>query len=251
MIRGVVSVVRNRLESCGGCGGGLRKGFTLVELLVVIAVIALLAALVLPALVRAKEAGRGAVCKNNLRQIGLASTTYSLDNKGRLPYFLDWLYVRSGDLTTGRLYPYLKNKPVYLCPTDKLALASNQRLPSPPTSPIFGNTSFTRDYSYAMNCGLCHEGDPAKFLAPSRTLTFMEADLARNDYSGQVGPSMAARALSTRHNDHGHLVFGDLHLESLNTAITDRLERSKRFWFPTADMSGPGGFSFNFNLPDP
>jgi len=228
-----------------------RQGFTLIELLVVIAVIAVLTAMLLPALRGAKEAGRAAACTGNLRQLGLASATYSLDNKGRFPFFLDWLYVMPGDLTTGRLYPYLKTKPVYLCPTDKLALASNKRLPPLPTSPMFGSSAFPRDYSYAMNCGLCHEGDPAKFLAPTRTLAFMEADLARNDYSGQVGPSLAARAISTRHNGRGHLVFGDLHLETVNAATADHLERSKLFWFPTADMSGPGGFNFNLNLPDP
>ncbi|MGH7970731.1 MAG: type II secretion system protein [Limisphaerales bacterium] len=228
-----------------------RQGFTLIELLVVIAVIAILASLLLPGLTRAKEAGRAASCKNNLRQLGLASATYALDNKGAFPSFRDWLYVRPGDLTTGRLFPYLRTKAVYLCPTDKIALSSNQRMPTPPTGPMFGNSSYPRDYSYAMNCGLCHESDPSKFLLPTRTLTYMEADLARNDYSGQVGPSFATRALSTRHNGRGHLVFGDLHLETVNVALADRLERSKRFWFPTSDMSGPGGFSFNLNLPDP
>ena len=79
----------------------------------------------------------------------------------------------------------------------------------------------------------------------------MEADLARNDYSGQVGPAIATRALSTRHSKRGHLVFGDLHLEIVNTITADRLERSKSFWFPTSEMSGPGGASFDFNLPEP
>ena len=227
------------------------KGFTLIELLVVIAVIAILASLLLPVLARAKEAGRAASCKSNLHQLGLASATYALDNKGPFPSFRDWLYVRPGDLTTGRLYPYLKAKEVYLCPTDKLALSSNQRMPTSPSGPMFGNSSYPRNYSYAMNCGLCHESDPSKFLLPTKTLTYMEADLARNDYSGQVGPSFATRALSTRHNGRGHLVFGDLHLETVNTALADRLERSKRFWFPTTDMSGPGGFNLNLNLPDP
>ena len=63
--------------------------FTLVELLVVIAVISILAALLLPVLRRAKEAGRSASCLNNTRQLGLAAATYSLDNKGQVPYFLN------------------------------------------------------------------------------------------------------------------------------------------------------------------
>jgi hypothetical protein len=79
----------------------------------------------------------------------------------------------------------------------------------------------------------------------------MEPDLARNDYSGQVGPAIATQALSTRHNNRGHLVFCDMHLQRVNAATTQKLERSKVFWFPTSDMSGVGGMVFGANLPDP
>ena len=228
-----------------------RLAFTLIELLVVIAVISLLAALLLPTLSRAKEAGRATACKNNLRQLTLGAATYALDNNGRLPYFLTWLTTRPGDLTSGLLFPYLKTSRVYLCPTDQLLLGSGANLPQAPSSPIFAGQLHLRNYSYAMNCGLCHEGDTSKFLEPVRTLLFMEADLARNDYSGQVGPSIATRALSTRHNLHGHLVFADLHLESVNTRVATQLERSKRFWFPTLDSSGPGGMAMGAGLTDP
>jgi len=228
------------------------SGFTLIELLVVIALVAMLSAMLLPSFSGAKEASRAACCKSNLRQISVASSTYTLDYRGRLPYFLDWLYDnRPGDLTTGQLYPYLKNKVVYLCPTDKIALGSGKRMPNAPTAPIFGRSQAKRDYSYAMNCGLCHVSDTSRFLAPARTLLFMEAELASNDYSGQVGPSVGSRSLAARHARRGHLMFSDFHVETVTASRALKLERSKRFWFPTANTSGPGGINFGGDLPEP
>ena len=64
-------------------------GFTLIELLVVIWSIAILAALLLPALSRAKSAGRKAVCQSNLHQIGLALRMY-VDDVGKYPPIMQW-----------------------------------------------------------------------------------------------------------------------------------------------------------------
>ena len=65
-----------------------KTGFTLIELLVVVAIIAILAAMLLPALARARERARMAVCMSNLKQISLAIELYTNDYDGYLPLTL-------------------------------------------------------------------------------------------------------------------------------------------------------------------
>ncbi len=92
-----------------------RQAFSLVELLVVVAIVALLAALLLPALSRARDRSRRAVCASNLRQLGLALASYAQDHDGRLPH---------GPTTTspatGSLYP------IAGVPTTLLSLPSGE-----------------------------------------------------------------------------------------------------------------------------
>ena len=63
----------------------MRNGFTLVELLVCVGIIAALTAILLPVLARARESGRKATCSGNLRQLGVAFAQYVSDHDGHYP----------------------------------------------------------------------------------------------------------------------------------------------------------------------
>jgi hypothetical protein len=91
-----------------------------------------------------------------------------------------------------------------------------------------------------MNCIICHETDTVKFVTPTRTLLFGEADLGNADYTGLIGPTMwmgSTNGFSLRHNKRAHLIYADTHIAKVKAAEVPQLLKSRSFWlpYPTTD----------------
>lgn len=105
------------------------RGFTLIEVLVVISLLALLISILSPSLAQGRRNARMAVCISGLHQFGIAWTSYVDDSMGvlmgsstnRLKY--DWVYTNAPTeseihLKTGTMYPYARDTKLYRCPDD-------------------------------------------------------------------------------------------------------------------------------------
>jgi len=208
-------------------------GFTLVELLVVVAIVSLLAALILPGLRKAKEAAKRTICASNLHQFGLAITMYLNDNQGWFfPYFEDleggrlWYFgfepdfgsgkaegERELDKTRARLYPYLSANSVEICPSFDYYLSKYK--------PKFRGAS----YGYGYNIFGVAGKHISYIRRPSSTVLF--ADCAQvNTFQKPASPknpmieefyyiSPFERTVHFRHNGLANVLFCDGHVEAM------------------------------------
>jgi prepilin-type N-terminal cleavage/methylation domain-containing protein/prepilin-type processing-associated H-X9-DG protein len=180
-----------------------KNGFTLVELLIVIGIIALLMSILIPALRNAKEQSNSIVCQSNLRSYGLAGIMYLQASDDMFPFGLTCIYSRAtftpqhpfqcrwhdaGVDPDGPMWPYLKVKDVHCCPS--FAAIARTRGEHHPLHVISLNIPIKPTFCYSMN-GRLSAGDKISPLAnnpgqmislgqvkhPSRVLFFTEENI--------------------------------------------------------------------------
>ena len=232
-----------------------RAGFTLLELLVVVAIIAILAALLLPVLSRAKGAARSARCKSNLHQVALAFTMYLQENSDRYPAeMVPKSGVARSNLKlaawTFALLPSLSQGDVVCCPnrtgqsmTSGFGL-SGQLRPSWLGVPYDYNTQGTAKRDGRSRLGLAwsdldaaiiNEVREAQVKAPSDMIALSEPFGAETQiavWSGvwvTAGTSASTNWTGAVHNGRGNGLFCDGHVESQKQARwqepTDQVRR--------------------------
>jgi prepilin-type N-terminal cleavage/methylation domain-containing protein/prepilin-type processing-associated H-X9-DG protein len=226
-----------------------RAGFTLVELLVVIAIIALLIAVLLPALSRARGLAQSAACLSNLRQLQTCWLMYANDHGGTLPpnlsvydlstgepipgldLRLTWCAgnarqdVNTANIERGYLFPYNRSTGIYHCPADKARVAGS-------------NVRHTRSYNMSQSITGISFGTILGHLPTFQTLMQIRNPEPANLFvfidvhEDQITDSLFGIPLpgdpldgiwfdlpANRHHDGCNLSFADGHVEHWKWAV--------------------------------
>jgi prepilin-type N-terminal cleavage/methylation domain-containing protein/prepilin-type processing-associated H-X9-DG protein len=217
---------------------GKRNGFTLVELLVVIVIIGILAALLLPVLARSKQQAQGTQCMSSSKQLLVAWTVYASDFRDILPYNIDsqntiaaafggWVngFLDEGPdnpdntninlMMSGQLGPYAKNPAIYRCPAD-------------PSMAMGYNAPRVRSYSMDFTVGdKSTNGEQMATYADYWPNFFKMGDFNMGDKTW---------------------VFSDEHPDSINNGlqITPDGDKNTTTWrdMPASYHNGAAGFAF-------
>ena len=220
-----------------------RNAFSLVELLVVMAIIAILAALLLPALTRSQQRAKRIWCINNLKQIGLGFQAFAHDHAGNFPMAVPMSdggskeFVQNGFAVSGPFYfsyrhfqslaPELVKPNLLLCPADIARAAA-------------GNFAALQNSNVSYFIGVEAESSkPNSILAGDR-------NLVRSSSVTQsillAGGSSQLHWTKELHEFKGNVLFADGHVEEWSDAslagLNAQSANALNFFLPTANLAG-------------
>ena len=197
-------------------------GFTLVELLVVVAILAILAAMLLPVFARARNRARRTACLSNLRQLSSAMSMYVQDFDEVLPR---WAYPGAAPCAmvwSQGLMPYHREINLYFCPA--------YGRPDPRGSPLEGSPYWGPTHAYLYDLVYASYGYNALYLdatklaavdRPTETVLLVDTVFPGQEnrswgYFGAFPPSAGGMGVATnRHNGGANVAFVDGHVKWL------------------------------------
>ncbi len=225
-------------------------GFTLVELLVVMVIIALLAALLLPALAKSRARAEGLTCAGNIRQLGLAWTLYADDNN-------DWLVNNHGVpetlsrrqtwannvedweasddntnlvlLSDSKLGPFAnRSTAIYKCPADREPAPNGPRIRSMSMNALMGNPG---ELTNRFNPSYVQFFKKAALTSPSGLFVFLDeqADTLNDGFFvNKLDDNAWGNLPGSYHKGAANLCFGDGHVETHKWLVAQTIQPVRR-----------------------
>jgi prepilin-type N-terminal cleavage/methylation domain-containing protein/prepilin-type processing-associated H-X9-DG protein len=222
------------------------RAFTLIELLGGIAIIAILMAVLMPALHRAREQGRRAACLSNLKQLTLAWIMYADDNDDRLVngatgfsnqnlpwgdhtnelawidgYHPDDLEAAKLDIRNGALWPYVKNENIYRCPTGRKGEAFTYSI-------MFSMNAVNHTWVQGVRGAFIKKRSEIRNPAPAYRLVFIdEGKMTSDAYAVYYHLETWFDSPPVRHGDGTTQSYADGHVEHWRWKGTDTIKHAR------------------------